>query len=552
MNIPQQFNLLRLIENVLFRSEAGLLARTLMDPKLLAYRTFQSTTVASELDAVSNVVGQLQTLLVSKQQEKETPQQVRSTTPNANKADDCECERVKKNISFKENPETDPVPVVEKNEIQEIVERVEEENDQEDIVRVLDEINEKWELFSEKTDKPETQPKAVGTDTVKEQDQEEAQEELPDMRSLFGGFLAGLIIQGDFSPSVWVSGLSSALGRFLRFARNTVTRAARASSSFLRALTRPVGSLLARFPNVMKFFSGLIRNPIIQRLPVLGHIVTIIMDAFDTNAELKELTKQRDLGLVTDAEYMRRSRTIVIENVFRTAGTILGSSLGAVAGTIFMGPFFGTLIGGVGGAAFGRMLGDRLGQLVSPWILSNFFADNSEEAAEVVARRLNGQEPERESADTETAQSVADGRAPVGDGGMTTEELREQLTLAGFQSFQPETPEPAEAPEPVPAMAQGESTPEPVPAMTQGESTPTPAPATGSPQSAAPISQPPRETAIETPEPAPAATDGVAQRISYNPEEATSNLIVINNTSAQNNRVIHIVRQRPNRQMMAA
>ena len=561
MNFPSRISPIDFIANAFLRTEAGILAQKISNPDLFASRVFAGSTVGSEVSAISELLGNLESMFEGEPEKDQKGSPTKVNTKAKTKDEECDCERVgneppRTAIAPADGPEKIQTPQSDSERREELPKTQERDREQaegdpdqehedvrENIIRVLDDINENIEKIYAKDSEDPSQPTRadVAAKTTEEEDLENI--EAPQIGSPFpaiAAFLAGFAIEfGNFEVQSWVSGLSAGLAGFLRSTRNLVGAARSASSSFLRMLSTPIRSVLARFPHVARFFSGLMNSSVVRRLPVLGHAVTVIMDVLDTNSELKELTKQKDLGLLSEQQFVRESRTVMVRNVFRTAGTILGSVLGAGGFALISGPFapIAGFVGGLIGAGVGRQLGTMLGNFMSPWIISNFFEDNSTEAANAVALGFSGNEDQTAERETRRELNTARQNVPATNN-----------SAASASS-------PAGTPEPTPASSSA-GTPEPAPAGGSGSAPPPQTSAhqqAGSPEQVStpppvPVPQTPPEAQAGVPEEVSTQSSNLPQQISYTPEMASGRQIYIRDRQTTKSTVVFVPSPRTPRQ----
>lgn len=179
-----------------------------------------------------------------------------------------------------------------------------------------------------------------------------------------------------------VSRISSMVGRFIRTIRNFLrwggNIVGRATNFFARFASRfrqgaqprttaprvagaGNGARVAQRMGLDRLFTRLARNT-----PLIGTVLTAIIEGFESHAEIQNLNRQYDSGEISHEEFRRRAATSVTQAILDILLTTGAGAIGATLGSII--PVAGTILGGVAGATLGHAFSSFIGPIIAPMI----------------------------------------------------------------------------------------------------------------------------------------------------------------------------------------
>ena len=146
-----------------------------------------------------------------------------------------------------------------------------------------------------------------------------------------------------------ISYVKSALGPLWNTAAKFLGKAAK---SLTGAASTAGKKVLSSLPGISKLFAGL--GTAGKNIPILGAMITPVLEGFEADSKLKELVKQKENGEITEQEFRQKSTEAVTQATMNTLGTVGGALIGSLFGPL------GTVAGGLLGNQLARFVGDSL------------------------------------------------------------------------------------------------------------------------------------------------------------------------------------------------
>lgn len=157
-----------------------------------------------------------------------------------------------------------------------------------------------------------------------------------------------------------ISYVKGALGPLWNTAAKFLGKAAKRLVGAAKSGIAAGKNVLNNMPGLSKLFAKL--RVAGKGIPILGSLITPIIEGLEANSKLNELAKQKENGEITEQEFRQKSTEAVTQATLNTLGTVGGALIGSLL-TPVLGPF-GIIAGGV----LGNQLAMFVGDLITPKI----------------------------------------------------------------------------------------------------------------------------------------------------------------------------------------
>lgn len=149
-----------------------------------------------------------------------------------------------------------------------------------------------------------------------------------------------------------ISYVKSALGPWWNKAAKFLGKAAKKLAGAAKSGIAAGKNVLKSMPGLSKLFAGL--RVAGKSIPILGALITPVIEGLEANSKLNELAKQKENGEITEQEFRQKSTEAVVQATMNTLGTAGGAIVGSLLGPL------GTIAGGILGNQLAKFVGDSV------------------------------------------------------------------------------------------------------------------------------------------------------------------------------------------------